>query len=249
VLREVTSALCARAWLACEDADDVAATRAYADALRLSRATDDGTQLGCMIHTVCDGIVLRSLRSALAFGLAPAFARAELAPLLDGWPYDAEHTLRRELSSVADLTRLDGDSTPPSEALGLYAGVEAGLALVRGPVAELVRAHALPDDDRNPRSPRKWLHAALSLHQFRSEQRVALTALAVASFRERHERFPASLAEVDDLPREQTLDPLTGAPLPYALVEGLARIGPAAWGEQVDVPSRLDDSLYIWSLR
>ena len=87
------------------------------------------------------------------------------------------------------------------------------------------------------------------LRQSESQRNVALTALAAAAFREQHERFPTSLAEIDDLPREQTLDPLTGAPLPYALVEGLARIGPAAWGEQVSGPSLLDDSLYVWSLR
>jgi len=249
VLREVVNALCARAWLAHEDGDDLAAARAYADALRLTRATDDGTQLGCILHATCDGIVLRALGAALAFGLSPTTARAELAPLLDGWAYDAEHTLRRDLSLVTDLTQCDGESTPPREALGLYADVEAGLALVRGPVEELVRVRAQPADDRDARAHRKWALAAMSLHQIESERSVALTALAVASFRERYERFPTALSEMDDLPREQTLDPLTGAPLPYALVDEGARVGPAAWGERVDVSSHAGDSPYVWTLR
>lgn len=249
VLREVTNALCARAWLAHEDGGDDAAARAYADALRLTRATDDGTQLGCLIHATCDGILLRALGSALAFGLSPTVARAELAPLLDGWAYDAEHTLRRDLSLVTDLTQCDGESTPPREALGLYADVEAGLALVRGPVEELVRANAQPADIQDARSPRKWTYAAMTLHQLESKRNVALTALAVASFRERRERFPTALSELEDQPREQTLDPLTGAPLPYALVDEGARVGPAAWGERVDVSSHAGDSPYVWTLR
>lgn len=250
VLREVSNALCARAWLALESHDDEAAARAYADALRLTRATDDGTSLGCMIHAACDDIVLRALRSALALGLAPTAARAELAPLLDGWAYDAEHALRRDLSFVADTTQLDGEATPPTEALKDYAGVQSGLALVRGPVEELLRFHARPEDEQQANvATAKWTVAAMTLHQLRAKRAVALVALAVAAFHERHARFPASLAELEDLPAAQTLDPLTGAPLAYALDDAGARVGPAAWGERVDVTSHPDDSPYVWTLR
>src|SRR5262249_27226257 len=123
-------------------------------------------------------------------------------------------------------------------------------ALVHGPVAELVR---LQDADRVEQSadgsPQCWIGFALQLHGLHAARNVALTALAVAAFREEHGAFPASLSELGEMPPERAQDPLTGRPLPYSLTDAGARVGPAAWAERVDVPEQLDESLYVWTLR
>ena len=93
-----------------------------------------------------------------------------------------------------------------------------------------------------------WRSGVRQLHAFHAAGNVALTALAVAAHREGHGDWPATLADVADLPREQALDPLTGAPLAYRLTSTGARIGPAAWGERVEIPADLDASPFVWTL-
>lgn len=88
-----------------------------------------------------------------------------------------------------------------------------------------------------------------TLHARHAQRNVALTALAVAAFRERHGRFPAALTELDGLAPELTLDPLTGSPLAYARSDSQAEVGPAAWGTRVDVWQDIAASPYVWTLR
>ena len=246
-LREITNALCGRAWLAVEAGDGAAAAQAYGDALRLALATDDGSSIGAMIHVASDGIVLRAVRSALAFGAPPRTLRAVIEPLLAGWedvPDRAERAIRRDLALGAATAEDEPDS--PVEALRQFAGVEAALALARGPAEELVRAR----DDRAASEQSlqvAWTSVPLCLHGMHAQRNVALTALAVAELRQERGTFPASLAEVETLPRKHAIDPLTDELLPYSLTDSGARIGPAAWAAH-DAPVP-EDSLYAWTLR
>jgi len=253
VQREITNALCGRAWLALDGGDDAAAAGSYADALRLARAADDGTTMGGMTRCACERTVLASLRSALSSGFSPGTARTALVPLLEDLAYSpdrAQYAIRRDLSYVGDLTEREEEPWPTAYALQWHAGVEEALGLVRGPAEELIR---LQDAEREEKSadgsPQCWIGLALQLHELHAVRNVALTALAVAAFREEHGAFPASLSELAEMPPEHARDPLAGTPLPYSLADSGARIGPAAWGERVDAPEDLDDSLYVWTLR
>jgi len=253
VQRELANILCARAWVALEAGDGAGATRAYADALRLLRATDDGGSMGGMIQLACDGKVLRSLRAALAFGLSPAQARAELVPLLAELAYSperAERAIRRDLAPVVDLTTRAEEPWQPLYALEFHAGVEQAIPLVHGPLQELLRVRDEPEAHCSAGGPRGWIGFALRLHEFHARGNVALTALAVAAFREAHGEYPESLGEVEDLPREQALDPLTGTELPYTRTAVGARIGPCAWARSAgtEEPGDAEGELYSWTL-
>ena len=253
VLRELVNALCARAWLAVEHGDAEAAVLSYGDALRLARATDDSTQIGTVICMSCEGIVLRSLRSALDLGLSPAAARAGVAPLLEDWAYDAEraaHTIRRELASVGRFPDAAPDLQETHDLLAWAKPVEAALALAREPVTSTPWARR--DAAKNVKRTQvdhdweMWVVGIEQLHARHALRNVALSALAVASFRERHGTWPETLAAIEDLSAPHALDTLTGAPLPYSAAENGARIGPASWGKD-DIPDA-DGSLFVWNL-
>ena len=266
VLRECTNALCGRAWLALDDSDaegsddevsddaiaprgNLAALGAFDDALRLARATDDGSTVGTMIAATSEGIVLAALRGALARGLDPREARRALVPRLEPWVYTSEHArrvIRRDLSYVsAD----PGEITRPREALAYFAPVEEALETADAPLERTPWARsAAPSEDLHD-GVGQWNGATRLLHGRHARRNVALSALAVAAFRAERGAFPASLAEIPDLPSEHALDPLTGAPLAYVYDGETARVGPAAWGERVDVWRDLEDSPYLWILR
>lgn len=261
VLRECTNALCARAWRALDDSDaegsdddvaprgDLAVLSALDDALRLARATDDGSTMGTMIAATSEGTVLAALRGALARGLDAREARRALVPRLEPWAFTSEHArrvIRRDLSYVsAD----PGEITKPREALAYFAPVESALETADTPLERTPWAREAPSSEDLHDGVGQWNGTTRLLHGRHAQRNVALTALAVAAFRAEHGAFPATLAEIPDLPSEHALDPLTGAPLAYACDGEAARVGPAAWGERVDVWRDVEDSPYFWALR
>jgi hypothetical protein len=246
VAREMTTALCASAWLALEEDDDAGALACWADALRLARATDDGTTLSLITRATSERTVLGAVRAALGFGLSPLAALTELAPLLADWEYTgerAEQRIRRDLASLADTLEGEDELGDPGHALAHCRPVEAALSLASEPAATFV-ARGLRDGPE-----RQWTVAMQQLHARHAERNVALTALAVAAFREEHGALPASLADLPPRAAELALDPLTGEPLPYARTETGARVGPAAWGTRVDRWSDEERSPYAWRVR
>jgi hypothetical protein len=248
--RELVNALCGRAWLALEGQDQARAVLLYADALRLNRASDDGTTMGGMIRYACDHTVLASLRSALALGLSPALARTVLAPLLEDWSYDpgrAERVIRRDLAALENADEQE-QSWSPAQGLEMLRGVERALELTGGPVEEVIRLRAERDPARPERGIVTWLGAPWYLHARHARRNVALTALAVAAFREEHGCWPESLAALD-LPAEQTLDTLETEPLAYVSGADWARVGPASWGERAEPWNGAGESPYAWTLR
>lgn len=257
VSRELTNALCGRAWLAVERGDSGAAAEAFADALRLTRATTDGTAIATMVLVACNGITLRSMRSVLARGASPSALREAVAPLLEGWAYDparGELVVRRELAFARNLEGVD----EPADVLRWFAPVERALELAHSPVERVARLHAEHTNGRGSKGSDGGLSddglwslgfSVSYLHALHAQRNVALTALAVAVFREEHGEFPAASSELSDLEAEHALDPLSGAPLPYSLSDDGARIGPAEWGTRVDTRESIDDSLYLWTLR
>lgn len=251
-LRECTNALCARAWIALEQHDGAGVARAYADALRLARATDDGTTIAAEVRWACEGIALRSLRSALALGARAAELRAELAPLLADWAYAperGEQLLRRDLAFLAEFQPEDGES---SSARAWLEPVEEAFELAHEPVArwELGASSAedLPEGVARG-SWACWTAGIQLLHQRHAVRNVVLTALAVAESRAESGAWPASLAELDDLPLEQQLDTLAGTPLAYSSDENGARVGPASLLARSTTWEGTGDPLHLWTLR
>jgi len=246
VAREMTAALCASAWLALEEKDDAQALACWTDALRLARAMDDGTTLALLTRATSERTVLGAVRNALGFGLSPLAARTELAPLLADWEYSAERAeqrIRRDLAALADTLEGAGELSDPGRALVHCRPVEAALSLAPEPAATFV-ARGLHDGPE-----RQWTVAMEQLHARHAERNVALTALAVAAFREEHGALPAALAELPVRSAELAIDPLTGEPLPYERTATDARIGPAAWGTRVDRWSDEERSPYAWRVR
>ncbi len=255
-MRELTLALCARAWTAAEVGDSQGAAQAYADALRLASATDDGTTMGTEIRYTCEQTTLGSLRSALSLGASPSALQAAVGPLLMHWNYNApaaERIIRRDLTWLAEVEKGGEEIYGPAEGLQQLAPIETLLELASGPIEAVVRLRETPPSGRVASAPRDdlWLlsRPICTLHARHAQRNVALTALAVAAFRETHGAFPTTLTELTDLPPAHALDPLTGARLPYSVSGGTARIGPAAWGERVDVWNDIDASPYVWTLR
>jgi len=249
-LREVVDFLCARAWLAVGRGDHAAAARDYGDALRLAQATDGASLIGTMIRYACQGIVLRSMRGALALGLSPGELRAAVAPVLAAWAYDparAERGIRGEITAfLAEV----GPRAPdhPLDALRQLRTIDEALTLARLPLASSPWGGEASESPV-PDGPIHWHAGVRQLHAFHAAGNVALTALAVAAHRETRGAWPATLAELTDLPAEHALDPLTGAALPCALTAEGARIGPAAWAERVEASDDLGSSLFFWGLR
>jgi hypothetical protein len=242
--RELTNALCGRAWLALEDGDPASAVLAWTDALRLARALDTGTILGAMIRGSSEDTVLRSVRSALQMGGSATVLRAELMPFYLDWgsvEARAEHSIRRELANV------DGPGAPddPAEALGYFLGVEEALARTGMTARDLERAR--DEEGGRFRPPMAWEQVILHFHDLHARRNVACTALAVAAWREQHGGFPATLAELDTLEREFTLDPRSGTELPYSPGDFQAQVGPPSWAEPDEDPE--SPSLYAWTLR
>jgi hypothetical protein len=245
--REITSALCGRAWLALEAGDPAAAAGVYADALRLARATDDGSVMGTHVRIGSEGIVFRAIRGALAFRASPRALRKELVPLLEPLAFDparAERVIRRDLAEIPAAEASGEPWNDPAYMLAHYASVEDGLALAHEP-PQAVRARFEAERGGSDVA-RGWETGIQSLHWLHAQRNVALTALAVAAHREKHGRFPATLAEIADLPDEHALDPLAGTPLPYSTDGASARIGPTAWSPPSDEPERAPD---VWTLR
>jgi hypothetical protein len=249
-LREVVDFLCARAWRATSEGDHAAAARGYGDALRLAQATDGGSLIGTMIRYACQGIVLRSMRAALAFGLSPRELRASAAPVLAAWTYDpkrAERGIRGEITAfLAEL----GPRAPdhPLEALRQFRTIDEALALARMPLANSPWGGEASESPV-PDGPIHWHAGVRQLHAFHAAGNVALTALAVAAHREARGAWPATLAELADLSAEDARDPLTGAPLPYARSAEGVRIGPAAWLERLEPSDDPEGSPFLWTLR
>lgn len=254
--REATVALCARAWMAAETGDSEGAGLAYADALRLARATDDGSTMGTLIRFTSEQTTLRSLRSVLDLGASPSALQATVAPLLMDWNYDAraaERMVRRDLTWLAEVEESGEEMFGPAVGLQRLAPIEGVLELAHGPIEAVVRLGEERVSGRIATTPRDdlRLHARpLSyLHARHSQRNVALTALAVAAYHERHGTFPGQLSDLEALAPELTLDPLTGSALPYSRSDSGAEVGPAAWGMRVDVWQDLAASPYVWTLR
>ncbi|HEX6884174.1 MAG TPA: hypothetical protein VF530_12410 [Planctomycetota bacterium] len=252
-LREVVNFLCARAWLAVDAGGFAEAVQHHGDALRLAQATDAASLIGTMVRYAAQTIVLRSVRGALVRGVPAGELRATLAPVLATWAYDparAERGLRGELTAFLEQV---GEATPddPLDALRQFRPIEEALALARAPLASTPWGRGEPGTGPTARDDGRLQHwdvGVRQLHAFHAAGNVALTALAVAAHRERHAAWPATLADVADLPREHALDPLTGAPLAYALTADGVRIGPAAWGERVESWDDVDASPFVWTL-
>jgi hypothetical protein len=248
IAREITNALCGRAWLALEGGDGTAATLAWTDALRLARALDDGSILGTMVRGMSEAIVLGSVRAGLGLGASATALRPELLPFFLDWGHvaeRAEHAIRRDLSLV---TNLPAELDDPAQCLGFFQDVERAIERARGPAAALVSAReARGESGAEPATASAWRQITLHLHDLHARRNVAFTALAVAAQREQHGAFPASLAELTDLEPEFTLDPRTGTELPYSLFDSEAQIGPPSWAEFEDEDGR--PSLYAWVLR
>ena len=94
-----------------------------------------------------------------------------------------------------------------------------------------------------------WTTGIQLLHERHAVRNVVLTALAVAESRAEHGVWPASLAEIDDLPAEQQLDTLTGAPLAYAIDASSARVGPASLFARSTTWEGASEPLHVWMLR
>jgi len=264
-LRECTNALCARAWIALEDDDQERMARAYSDALRLARATDDGTAVGTAARSACEGIALRSVRSALALGASAGALRAALTPLLADWTYTperGERCIRRDLAILEDFHPEEGESGAQKRrecdsARAWLAPVEKALRLAREPVARTpwaCKVHSQVsrdrnDDDMEHLSWDSWTLGIKLLHERHAVRNVVLTALSVAAFHTEHDAWPASLSDLDDLPAEHALDTLTGAPLPYTLEANGARVGPASFCERTATWQGEGEPVYVWTLR
>ena len=126
-LRDVTSALCGRAFLAIESGNVETMALAYADALRLLRATSDGTVMGTEIQRLGEETVLRSVRSALALGASATALRGALSPVLEEWRYDAarvERVIRRDLGVLAKLEPNEEPWDDPAWKLRYFEPVE-----------------------------------------------------------------------------------------------------------------------------
>lgn len=242
-LRECTNALCARAWIALEEGDDEAVARAYADALRLARATDDGTSIGVMVRWACEGIALRSLRSALELGAPAGELRIALAPLLADWNYAperGERCIRRDLTCLADFQPKAGES---SSARAWFEPVERAFELAQEPIATRELAEEDPHGSRAC-----WTRCIQLLHERHAVRNVVLTALALAESRAEHGTWLTSLAAVDGLPPEHALDTLTGAPLVYSIDGDGVRIGPASFARSTTWEGA-SEPLHVWTLR
>lgn len=240
--RELTNALCGRAWLALEGEDLAGAVRAWTDALRLARALDDGTIIGTIVRGSSENIVLRSVRSGLELGASASTLRAELLPFYQDWgnvAVRAEHAIRRDLSL---LTELPAELDDPEQALGFCRGVEEAIERARGPAAQIIR------EERNDEhaTASAWRQITLHLHDLHARRNVAFTALAVAAHREQHGVFPAALADLA-LEPEFTLDPRSGTELPYSSGNFEAQVGPPSWAEAYTDPE--SPSVYSWTLR
>jgi hypothetical protein len=251
-LRECTNALCARAWIALEQHDDEAVARAYADALRLARATDDGTSIAAGVRWTCEGIALRSVRSALALGAGAAELRAEMAPLLADWNYAperGEHCLRRDLAFLADF---HPDAPESGSARAWLEPVEKAFTLAQEPPAKWELAVSSDESPPEGVSRGSWVYWTTGielLHERHAVRNVVLTALAVAESRAQYGAWPGSLAEIDDLPVEQELDTLTGAPLPYSIEGSGVRVGPASLFARGTTWEGAGEPLHVWTLR
>ena len=241
--REITHALCARAWLALEDQDVPAAILAWTDALRLARALDDGSTWGTIIRGISELIVLDSVRSGLALGAPAALVRAELLPFYQEWGEVAvrgERAIRRDLSLLARAED-EGELEGPEETLEFCGGVEDALARTHEPAQEFFRegeSH-LRRIRANP-----WIMIVDHLHMLHARRNVAFTAIAVAAHREQHGAFPATLAEIAELESELKIDPRSGEELPYELSDSRARIGPPT----MDTGSGDAPGLDVWIL-
>lgn len=239
-LRECTNALCARAWIALEKGDHEAVARAYADSLRLARATDDGTSIGAAVRWACEGIALRSLRSALDLGASAAELRVALAPLLADWAYAperGERCIRRDLAFLADF----------HPGAGEFASARAWLEPVEQ-AFELAQESAATTRGERGGGQDGWTTGIEVLHERHAVRNVVLTALAVAESRAQHDAWPATLTAIDDLPAEHALD-TGGAPLAYSVDASGAHIGPASSFGRSSAWAGEGEPLHAWTLR
>jgi hypothetical protein len=224
-LREATDVLCARAWQDLGEGDGAGAARAYSDALRLVRATDDGTTLALMVRAACENTVLAAARAALDFAADARELRAALTPHLADWidPAGAEDRMRRDLCWLEE-PGADSEEhwDDPAFALGQFRDFETVLQRARVPFR--------CDDERADLhgQARAWDGLLRVLAERHARRNVACTALAVAASRASSGAFPSALDSIPDLRAEESLDPFTDRRLPYRVSDGLARIGPAS---------------------
>lgn len=235
------------------------------DALRLLRATDDGTTIGSLVRTTSEQIVLECVHAGVASGRFEA--RTLLAgarPLLDDWtfsPERAERRLRRDLSQIGHLVHAEGlelagprdRALRQREILSFLEPVEQAFEIARLPahqtpwVVEEGRA-ALLGGDTSPRPLSVWCTATAQAHGRHAGRNVLLTGLAVVAFHEANGRWPRRLGEVEELPEEDALDPVTGRGLAYSLDAESVTIGPAGWGVLGDPRPDAFASPYGWRL-
>jgi len=255
-LRECTHLLCASAWQAAEEGRPSSAAQHLVDALALARATDGGDSMSLLVRASAEGIALRSARALLASGQVSAtLLRGALAPLLADWSYAPDAA---EARLYRDLTQLAAFEPPGDDHWSAWAR-RYGYALEWArPVERALDATRLPvrsgpwAGSQYGETPNTWFVATEALHRRHAQRNVALTALAVADWRERHGTWPGTLADLgEELGDEDRLDPWTGRPLAYSLGESGARIGPATWALAVGKPveeEAAEQALLAWTL-
>jgi hypothetical protein len=238
--RACTNVLLGQAW---SDRDEAR----LIDALRLTRAVDDGTTMGSLIRTASEGMLLDCVQAGVADGRFRAQELLEgVRPLLDDWAHEPERTarrLRRDLAEVARLARVErveqaswlARPVRQRQVLQLLAPIEKALEIAQLPAARspwVLRGElaALLDREAEGSSLSVWCNATADAHRRHASRNVLLIGLAVAAVREERGRWPERLEEVAGLEAEDVLDPVTAGPLPFSVNEEGVTIGPACWG-------------------
>lgn len=256
--RACTNVLTGRAWQSRDPAP-------LLDALRLLRATDDGTTIGSVVRTTSERLVVECVHAGVASGRFEARSLlAQVGPLLDDWVHTSERAERRLLRDLSQIGRLvhaeEVERAGPRaralrqrEILQFLAPVEEALEIARLPayqtpwVVQEGRA-ALLGGDNSPKPLSVWCTATAQAHGRHASRNVLMTGLAVAAFRAEHGRWPERLRELAGLADEDTLDPVTGRRLAYSVDAAGARIGPAGWGVLGDPRPDPHTSPYGWRL-
>src|SRR6185503_2540391 len=175
---------------------------------------------------------------------------AELAPLLADWNYAperGEHCLRRDLAILADFHPDEGESV---SARVWLEPLERAFELAQEPVARRALAGESSAEEAEAQgSWACWTMGIQLLDERHAVRNVVLTALAVAQSHAEHGAWPASLTEIDDLPFEEELDTLTGAPLAYSTEGDGARVGPASLFAGSTTWEGASEPLHVWTLR
>jgi len=211
-------------------------------ALDLVRLLDDGCALSVVISGTLEADVLALVLRALDAGADPRALAAELEPRLRALsaPGRAERALRYDMDVfVSQVREASSRTTAASVVRSLVAEpfrygefhslldeYERCVAVARlAPGELLARAReGGMQPQAHPEQAPAYLRTVDSIELARARLALARAVLVLAAERAATGRWPADLA---DLPG--ALDPHSGEPLPYRVVEGRAILGPPAW--------------------